>query len=237
MLDDKIKIKVIEECVKQFEKRASTEPRYGQQEKDYEDCLKRMRKADLQNITRKQIEIIRRFLYKWGGMGRVLARRKYRGWENKLMNLIKKHSGKLEKFRKMRLINLDFTIFEKELKDIIKQFRDVLGEIATAKVLHLICPDVFPLWDTAIRKEFYDKDYYQFMQEMQKFVKDYDKLLSKLANQYKKNELKVLDEFLWWMANKPLSLIFNEKRKLVSVFPLNLLHTFLYASRMAHRPF
>jgi hypothetical protein len=95
----------------------------------------------------------------------------------------------------------------------------VKSPIAAVKVLHLICPDFFPLWDSRIREaviaELADRSgdrysvfaYYCFMQAIQDFVTKYDEVLSELAEQYRKGKLKIVDEALW-ASRRPLSFLF-----------------------------
>lgn len=99
----------------------------------------------------------------------------------------------------------------------------MIGQIAATKVLHLICPNFFPLWDNTIAKaarselgrkskqnkkveDFSAADYYRFMQEIQNFIKEYEEVLSDLANRCKKGKLKILNECFWWATHRPLSL-------------------------------
>lgn len=74
------------------------------------------------------------------------------------------------------------------------------------------------MWDTKITdafkqeskgkidKAFAGADYYEFMQIVKTFVRKYDHVLTERNGRTK---LKVLDDFLWAVANRPL-LIFKE---------------------------
>lgn len=117
--------------------------------------------------------------------------------------------------------------FESGIKNCYELFGKIVGQIAASKVLHLICPNFFPLWDDGIAiaiwnevdgksdkgeviAQFSGAHYYRFMQVMQNFLREYGEIMSDLAEQYRnrKGKLKILDECLWWATHRPLSLFF-----------------------------
>lgn len=145
--------------------------------------------------------------------------------KNRIKGLMSLTDNFIENFRKKDLLSVTLDKFESDTEKCYKSFENEIGKIASVKVLHLICPSFFPLWDNkiadAIRKvdvrnnenrriaKFSEADYYQFMQKIQNFSKKHETILSDLADQYKKSKLKILDDFLWWAANRPLDLFFN----------------------------
>ena len=211
-LGEEIRTELIRECSK----------RLGDEFEDsiYDECLKAIKETDLSNIANLE-STMRRFLYVWGRMGRVLGRYDYRNWESKLAKQIELDGKELEEFRTKDLLYVNLHEYEPVIKKCYGSFKEAVGAIAAAKTLHLICPSFFPLWDNAIanavRKERADKkngefspaDYYSFMVDMQRFLKEYDQVLSALASKYKRGKLRILDEFLWWMAHRPLSLFLH----------------------------
>lgn len=206
-MDEKIKIEIMKECVRRCE---NEHPNLI-----YIECLEKMKKITLRNITEEEVKnVIKPFLYKWGGMGRVLGRSKFQNWESDFVKLIQSHSEKLEEFRKKDLTEVDLNKLEYGIKKCYESFKNVVGKVAAVKVLHLICSDFFPIWDSGIAKAvskikgFPEEDYYRFMQEMQNFVKNYEEVFSDLANQYRRSKLRILDEFLWWLRREQLSLFF-----------------------------
>jgi hypothetical protein len=210
MLDKKLKSDVIEAYVKLFEDYAET----SDIEKVYDDTVKYAQRIDLDDITEEDVEnVIKPFLYKWGNMGRVLGRQEYKGWEKKLKDLIKEYSSMLGNFRKESLAKIEQ--FEREIKEIYSKFRETLGPIAAGKTLNILCPNFFPLWDSAIRNAFSqafdlkDDDYYTFMLKVRNFIKEYEETFSKLANKYNKNMLRIFDEFSWQITHDPISLFPN----------------------------
>jgi predicted RNase H-like HicB family nuclease len=210
---------LIKEYVKQCEQKSG-----GQS--TYKECVKDMEKIDLGRITEKDVEqVIERFLYEWGRMGRVLGRIEFIGWKSKLVGQIRSNHSKLEDFKTKDLSEVDLSVFESDIKNCYKSFEKVVGRIAASKVLHLICPNFFPLWDRNIAKAIWDEvdgkgekgevlaqfsgaHYYRFMQVMQNFLRKYREIVSALANQYGKGKLKILDECLWWTTQRPLCLFF-----------------------------
>jgi len=156
----------------------------------YKGCLEALKRIDLSKIEEKDVKgPIRTFLINWGMMGRVVGRLK-KGWEKELATKIK--------------------------IDCYKSLRIIVGPTSASKILHLICPNFFPMWDCDIRKLISNiykwrknshkgigespEGYYKFIQEIQVFLKKYDEVLLELSKQYDKGKLKLIDEFLWKIA-------------------------------------
>jgi len=74
-LSAEIRTEVIRECVKRWENEFD--------DSIYNKCLEAVKNADLRNVASLKSEI-RRFLFVWGRMGRVLGRVEYRNWESSL---------------------------------------------------------------------------------------------------------------------------------------------------------
>jgi len=213
--------RIIEEYVKRFEQAYTNRSTYSQR-------LKEMAEIKLADITQTDVErVIRKFLYQWGRMGRILGRQEYAGWQKRLAEQIRSSSGKLRSFRQKDLADpkLQLGNFDSDIKKLYGSFKGIVGRTAATKALHLICPNFFPMWDNDIaravrseiqRKEeksntiedFSSADYYRFVGQVLNFIKKYETVLSDLATQHKKGKLKILDEFLWWATHRPLSLFF-----------------------------
>lgn len=207
----------IRECVKRYEQES------GIGEKKYNEFLEKMRELDLESITENDVsEVIKDFLYTWGTMQRVLGQRD--NWTSNLAEQIQSNCETLKELNTKDLAEVDLGKFESEIKECYESFKGAVQRTAAAKVLHLICPNFFPPWDTPINaayrngvktngernsgiEQFSAADYYRFMQQIQKLLKKYQKVLSDLASQYGKGKLKILDECLWWLTHEPLSLL------------------------------
>jgi len=208
---------LIKECVRQHEQKYGTDAVYS-------GSLEKMRQVDLDNITEETVErIVEPFLYEWGRMGRVLGRPDFRDWQSDLAVQIRSKHKVLTVFRDRHLLEVSLGDFESDVRNCYDSFRHTVGQIASVKVLHLICPDFFPLWDNAIAKgirtelventngerikEFSSADYYRFMRGIQTLLNRYREVFKQLANQHAKRQLRILDEFLWWVTHRPLSLV------------------------------
>lgn len=195
----------------------------------YRGCLEAVKKIELYKIKGKDVKgPIRTFLINWGLMGRVLNRKPTekskidrRCWERRLASKIRTFRNELDTFRGLNLENIDD--ISKYEKKIIECFNGIseckkgnkrgIGPVAAGKVLHLICPDFFPMWDIAIRERV-AKDsghepigangngYYKFMGKIQNFLKTktYDSTLSEMSKKYKKSKIKIVDEFMFSMS-------------------------------------
>jgi hypothetical protein len=209
MLDKKLKSNVIEAYVKLFEE-DYTKTKTSDIEKIYDETVEYVQRMNLEDITEQDVAKIGQCLLEWGNMWRVLGRREHRGWEKKLKDLIKEYSSMLVIFRKESSAKIEQ--FEGEIKEIYGKFRETLGPTAAGKTLNILCPDFFPLWDTAIKKAFNvkDDDYYAFMLKVRGFIKKYDETFTKLAKKYNKKTLRIFDEFAWQISNSPISLFSSD---------------------------
>jgi hypothetical protein len=196
---------------------------------DYENYMTSVRKIATTKVNAIDADMvadaIRPFLYGWGTMRRVLRRSEWEGWEGRLAAEIRKHRQVLQVFKATNLEKTNLSKHQPEVKKCYESFKSksVLGNIGSAKALHLICPNFFPAWDNAIadgiryeltrgnRKDkirpFTGDDYYRFMTEIQRLMKTHSSSLNDLSKKYHKSKLKILDEFLWWAANRPMSVL------------------------------
>ena len=150
-------------------------------------------------------------------------------WKRNLIPILQSSTGeKLQEFDKLKLL----TISQKELqndKERIMQcygkLRSQLGPTAAGKLLHLLCPNFFPLWDAKIRedtKKAYKKNYenkipsdtsskdfyFEFIKIHQNFIKKYNESLKKTGEQwYNKPLLRMSDIYFWTLSNKARSFI------------------------------
>lgn len=184
----------------------------------YNECCKIISNNQIENDT--NLKTIRRFLYVWGRMGRVLGRYEFKNWEKRLVLEIRSNCEKLVDFREMELLKTDLEKYEQDIKKCYDAFCSVLGPIGAVKTLHLFCPSFFPLWDNAIAAAFRSErlptaekieqlssaDYYEFMKDVKSFAIKFEAILSALAEKHNKKRLKIIDEFTWLITHRPLSL-------------------------------
>jgi hypothetical protein len=227
-MSNKIEIgtdRLIKECVENYE--------HDDPDEIYKRCLKNVKGVDLIKIMKLKTAdgntIVKDYLYRWGTMGRVLGRKEHRGWENRLAKQIQLNAAELAKLRKKHLEGVDLNKYEKAISECYESIRKAEGSpIAAAKILHLICPDFFPVWDNAIAnalrrelvcnqsEDFSALDYFRFMQVQQRLLRCYKQVLSELAKKYGKGNLKILDEFLWFIVRRPLYMFLRNVRLKVS---------------------
>jgi hypothetical protein len=208
-LNEETKNEIIRECIKRWKQEFD--------DSIYDESLKAVNQTSLVNVANLK-DTIRRFLYVWGRMGRVLGRQEYKNWESRLVEKIEINRKGLEEFRMKDMIFTNLSVHRQAIKRCYESFNEVVGPIAAAKILHLICPNFFPLWDNAIAsslkeeqedekyEEFSAEHYYSFMKSVQDFAKRYDGVLSEFADKCDEGKLRILDKFFWWMVHRPLSL-------------------------------
>ena len=180
----------------------------------YTSCVNAVANINLSKLKEHDVNgPIHTFLINWGMMARILGRREYNGWERRLTKAIKETHNKLENFRKLKLENCgDISSFKNNIEICYGKIKNVIGITATSKVLHLICPNFFPMWDTDIRKKINEccknlreekineseLGYYNFVIKIQKFLIKYEKVLSNLSKKYNnKSKVRIIDEFMW----------------------------------------
>jgi len=153
----------------------------------YYGCIQGMSKVKLNKITLKDIEgPIKTFLINWGTMRRVLDRKKE--WEKDLEKALRSKCNALDVFRNKNLLTSDIEKIDVK-KSIINCYENVekrVGPVAASKILHIIAPIFFPMWDGAIRttisQDYKDSKifargigassvgYYKFMQATKYFI-------------------------------------------------------------------
>ena len=202
----------------------------------YKEYSKKMEKKGLENFDEiNHVEmIIKPYLYKWGRMQRVLGQKQYRGWESDIIEQVRLNFDTLENFRKMKFESSNLNDHKTNIINCYESFNKIVDGVAAAKVLHIISPYFFPLWDNGIsvivRKErvraaisnkgflidikdfsnkiedFSGKDYFYFMKILQTILEKYKNTFSVLAKSYEKGVLKIMDDFLWMLVHESLSL-------------------------------
>jgi hypothetical protein len=189
--------------------------------KDYFQKTINFESFSTDNIDQMKITL-RKYLYNWGTMGRVLGQeKKYPDWQNDTINVIKKFHYELKLFSNKHLVDEPIDDHRDNIKSIYFAFqgdevKPLLGRIAATKVMHIICPDFFPIWDNSIGdgfraelnkngniKPFSPEDYLRFMYEIQKLLKRVDTVLNKFEYQSQTTKVKLLDECLLWAVRRP----------------------------------
>jgi len=133
----------------------------------------------------------------------------------------------LSSIKNLELFNIDLKKHSKEITALYQCVHDVtgIGDTGTSKLLHLMQPQLFVMWDEGIcnhyhkehrlrnmwHKQGYDECYLEFLKDMQKEAKDL--LTQSSKNQikqglfeisgYKKTIAKGLDEFNYMMFTVP----------------------------------
>jgi hypothetical protein len=126
-----------------------------------------------------------------------------------LENVISKHFDRLIRFRSQR-IQETAEIPEQDIRDIFKDFADVLGRVGAAKCLHLLAPGFFPLWDAAIIKGYgMEKGEYRHRTDAERYVTFISISRGQIHNlgdfsSLTDNPLKSLDEYNYCRFTKKL---------------------------------
>jgi hypothetical protein len=200
----------------------------------YKEYLTKMERIDLSRFDEQDVEIVLKpFLYKWGRMGRVLGGEKYKGWETDIVEPIRSNSNKLDGLRAVSFHPTSFTNLREDIIKFYESLKAIVDRVAATKTMHIICPNFFPLWDNDIARavrselskflagtdntelagmivekidEFSGRDYYRFMLCAQDFIERYKTTFLNLAETHGKSVVKILDDFFWMIARRPLSL-------------------------------
>lgn len=112
----------------------------------YFECISRMEAANVCCMTTADTTIIRDFVIKWGGM-----QRNGKGANiPKTGGVVEKYGSFLQRARRQNLHACNLQVDRQTIEDLFEDLYPLVGAISSAKILHLICPGFFPLWDTAI---------------------------------------------------------------------------------------
>lgn len=194
----------------------------------YKNSIARVAAIDLSKVNESDVRnIVQRFLYEWGRMGRVLGQGKYFGWQGEVAEIIRTNSEILKKYQQRAIENGNLHNCREEIIRLYEAFQSKTGSIASAKILNLICPGFFPLWDNAIadavRSELFEvmgynfdknidafsgRDYFRFVDGVKLFITRHYDIISSLSRQYQQNKLRIVDECFWWVVRRPFYLIF-----------------------------
>ena len=194
----------------------------------YRDYVQRVAGTNIAGITEAEVaDVVQSFLYRWGRMGRVLGKPCFNGWQAQVASIIRSHSGPLKQFQGADIETVNLHHHSGDVITLYESFRTAVSQIASAKVLNLLCPDFFPLWDNAIAsamrvefanmagysfdasvKPFSGEDYLRFMEGVQLFISRHSDVISVLSTQYEQRRLKIVDACFWYMTGRPFFLIF-----------------------------
>jgi len=120
------------------------------------------------------------------------------------------------------LLHADLQIVGGKAVQVFKEIRDVknIGSTSASKILHLLRPEFFVMWDYDIAKKYHvemsPKGYLKFLMRCQSFLKSILEEYRKsgiedpevyLSNKYGKPLTKLLDEYNWLSSRKWLSRI------------------------------
>lgn len=177
---------------------------------------------DTQHIRR----VIKPFLIQWGMMGRV-AGREGLDWKKlgEILRSLEKEFGEL-RGKRFVLINFDEVKISSIIKNIYGKLRSVpyIGGLTSApKILHLLNPEIFVMWDNDIRKLYKNKNnrirdtpegYLEFLKEVQRELKEaledrqketgkgLDETEQEIRSRYKHKTLtRIIDEYNWITAH------------------------------------
>jgi hypothetical protein len=179
----------------------------------YARCVEEFRMIRLCDVDADEVRrVMRVFLVVWGQMGRILLDKRREGWEGRVAEAIRRNAPFLESIRDQELVKAELEATRGEIERAYDDMMGIVGPTATSKVLHLVAPSLFPMWDGAIRKELVKedagiktgatgKDYYNFMLYVQSLAWKLDETLSELELKYGKSKVKLLDECLWSLAH------------------------------------
>jgi hypothetical protein len=189
------------------------ESRYKNLESIYVTALQLFENKKLSNLNYSDVEsILRPYLLKWSKMGRVLGLKgcKRIGDELREMDL------QLTKLRQETLSTVDLDRMSSEFVDIYDEIMNTrwksekgkakrVGPTAASKALHLVAPNLFIIWDRAIRNHYVFKEsgaeYVRFLVNMQTWLKKLKSPIDALQRLYGKSCTKIIDEYNWTKCN------------------------------------
>jgi len=176
--------------------------------------------------VRHMRRVIKLFLTNWGNMNRVVSRDGLK-WKE-LGETIRQSKKEFDELRKQRFISTEFK--EKTVSDAIKKiygrikkYPYLRGPTSMSKILHLLNPEIFVMWDEEIRKNYKKKNnlirdtpegYLEFLKENQKEIlealydrqkevgKGLEEIEQELTRKHGNRTLaRIMDEYNWKIAH------------------------------------
>lgn len=187
------------------------------------DALREVQK-DLSKLDNEvHVErVLEPFLIQWGMMVRALAR-KDMDWAG-LGHVLRNLEPHLKTLRGKSFLNVRFD--DRKTSKIIKEVYEELSSIkhvgatAVSKILHLMNPEIFVMWDEKIcdmyNVEASASGYLEFLSKNQRLLKDIfsGRECSELRSRYQNKTLaKLIDEFNWYIANEEISDIYEKIKR------------------------
>ena len=185
------------------------ESRYHISDCIYDLCVKELSRMKIGQLSDISVtRILKPFLLDWGRMGRVLGSEGPRAIYRK----VKAIGYDIEPLRRKDLFSIDL---ERNRDRIVKLFDELrrtpfknrkgkakrIGPTATSKVLHLLCPDFFIMWDSTIRREYrlrgLGHDYFEFLKQMREIGREVRTEMQRLEKKYERRPVKLLDQYNW----------------------------------------
>lgn len=180
--------------------------------------------ADLGKLDNVQDvrRVIKPFLVQWGIMGRVVGRKELE-WE-RLGRTLRSLEEQFKNLRGKKFLTIDFDeeAVSSSIRTIYKELDNIPyigGPTTISKILHLLNPEIFVMWDNDILKYYKKKNkrirdspegYLEFLKEAQKELKEafgerqkqtgkkFDEIEREIRGRYKNKTLaKIIDEYNW----------------------------------------
>jgi hypothetical protein len=148
------------------------------------------------------------YLLRWGKMMRVLG---YKGC-SRISEKLREMEPQLDKFQKLTLSTIDLSQMSDKVEALYDELLNAdwesdkgrtkrVGPTATSKVLHIVAPNVFIMWDRKIRDYYGFKDsgaeYVRFLANMKDWLENLSPRIEELSNKYQKSHTKIIDEYNW----------------------------------------
>lgn len=180
------------------------------------------------------LDVIRIFLLQWGQMARAIEREKSPTDWDKLTKNIRSQKNAFQGLVGKDLLNINFDEVAGDIECIYNKLAEVrnIGATATSKILHLLNPDVFVMWDGEIIRTYrkkYDKvranakGYVEFLKAVQREVKE---AIEEEAKRSGKSEKQIVEEICTNLPSKKLGPEYSRKSlaKLVDEYNWMLAH-------------
>lgn len=146
---------------------------------------------DICNLKKSHMnEIIKPFLVTWGEMGRHIKQLTESDWEELLHNLQDAQKA-FKGLKGKTLLNADFDALSDFIKCLFKAMEvNHVGATSKSKILHLLNPELFVMWDDRIRKE---GRYQNTAEGYIKFLKTMKSCAEKIVGETGKSPIEFID--------------------------------------------
>ena len=185
---------------------------YELMNKIYDLTIEKLKNSKLNLLTIYNTIIL--FLTTWGQIKifECILRNKLSTIEicKQLLNKLLRYQDIFEKLKMFTIIDIDLNQFKREIISIFNDLMKIpcISSTSISKILHILHPKLFPIWDDEIRTLLKIEDtgngYVKYMKIIQEIIKNLNVNIQEIENRLKMYITRIVTTYLWIIARKEI---------------------------------